>query len=154
MYKRILVPIDGSDCANAGLREVPRIASQPELMVLLIHVIEQSGWNEQFHPGSVGEIIQDAPRKEGRDLLDAAKSTLSPLGIACEVILAESHNQRTSEVIVAHATLRNAELIVMGTHGRRGVRRVLLGSDAAEVVSLATIPVLLVRTQADRPTVD
>jgi nucleotide-binding universal stress UspA family protein len=154
MYKRILVPIDGSDSAIAGLREVPRIASQPELMVLLIHVIEQSGWNEQFHPGTVGEIIQDAPRKEGSDLLDAAKSTLSSLGIPCEAILAESHNQRTSEVIVTHAALRNADLIVMGTHGRRGVRRALLGSDAAEVVSLATIPVLLVRIQADGPTVD
>src|ERR1700724_4023569 len=63
VYKRILVPIDGSDCANAGLREVPRIASQPEHMVLLIHVIEQSGWNEQFHPGTVGEIIQDTLRR-------------------------------------------------------------------------------------------
>jgi nucleotide-binding universal stress UspA family protein len=154
MYKRILVPIDGSDCANAGLREVAKIAGQPEHMVLLIHVIEQFRWNEQFHPGTVGAIIQDALRKEGSDLLDAAKSTLWSLGIPCEAILAESHNQRTSEVIVAHAALRNAELIVMGTHGRRGVRRVLLGSDAAEVVSLATIPVLLVRNQADRPTVD
>jgi nucleotide-binding universal stress UspA family protein len=150
MYKRILVPIDGSDCANAGLREVPRIASQPEHMVLLIHVIEQSGWNEQYHPGTVGQIMQDTLRKEGSDLLDAAKSTLSSLGVRCEAILAESHNQRPSEVIVAHAALRNADLIVMGTHGRRGVRRVLLESDAAEVVSLATVPVLLVRTSAQK----
>jgi nucleotide-binding universal stress UspA family protein len=154
MYKIILVPVDGSDCSNAGLREVPKIASQPEHMVLLIHVIEQSGWNEQYRPGTVGEIIEDTLRKKGSDLLDAAKSTLSSLGIPCEAILAESHNQRTSEVIVTHAALRNAELIVMGTHGRRGVRQVLLGSDAAEVVSVATIPVLLVRNQADRPTVD
>src|ERR1700720_1532536 len=94
VYQRILVPIDGSDCANAGLREVPRIASQPEHMVLLIHVIEQPGWNEQFQPGTVGEIIQDAGRKEGGDILDAAKSALSSLGIRCEAILAESHNQR------------------------------------------------------------
>src|ERR1700733_3893616 len=147
MYKRILVPIDGSDCANAGLREVRRIASQPEHLVLLIHVIEQSGWNEQYRPGTVGAIIEDTLRKEGGVLLDAAKITLSSLGIPCEAILAESHNQRTSEVIVTHASLRNAELIVMGTHGRRGVRQVLLGSDAAEVVSLGKIPVLLWRNQ-------
>ena len=125
MYKRILVPIDGSDCANAGLREVSRIASQPGHMVLLIHVIEQSGWNEQFQPGTVGEIIQDAQRKEGSDLLDAAKSSLSSFGIPCETILAESHHHRTSEVILNQAALRNAELIVMGTRGRRGVRRLL-----------------------------
>jgi hypothetical protein len=65
LWRVILVPIDGSDCANAGLREMPRIASQPEHMVLLIHVIEQSGWNEHFYPGTVGEIIQDTLRKEG-----------------------------------------------------------------------------------------
>jgi nucleotide-binding universal stress UspA family protein len=154
MYKRIVVPIDGSDCANAGLHEVPRIASQSDHLVLLIHVIESSGGNEQFPAGTVGAIMQDAPRKQGRALLDEATTTLSSLGLRCEAILAESHNQRISEVIVTHAALRNAELIVMGTHGRRGVRRMLLGSDAAEVVSLTTIPVLLVRNQADGPSPD
>ena len=154
MYKRILVPIDGSDCASAGLREVPRIASQPEHIVLLIHVIEQPDELEQFQTGTVGEIIHNAQRQEGSGLLEAAKSTLASLGIPCETILAEAHNQRTSEVIVNHAALRNAELIVMGTHGRRGLGRALLGSDAADVVSLATIPVLLVRNQAGRPTGD
>jgi len=123
-------------------------------MVLLIHVIEQSGWNEQFQPGTVGEIIQDAQRKEGSDLLDAAKSSLSSFGIPCETILAESHHQRTSEVILNQAALRNAELTVMGTRGRRGVRRLLLGSDAAGVARLATIPVLLVRNQACIPAAD
>jgi nucleotide-binding universal stress UspA family protein len=102
----------------------------------------------------VGAIMQDAPRKQGRALLDEATTTLSSLGLRCEAILAESHNQRISEVIVTHAALRNAELIVMGTHGRRGVRRMLLGSDAAEVVSLTTVPVLLVRNQEDGPSPD
>ena len=151
MYRRILVPIDGSDCSRAGLREIPRIATQPEHLVLLIHVIEESGGNEEFQTGTVGAIIQNAQRQEGCDMLDAAKSTLSALGIPCETILAESHHQRTSEVIVNHAVLRHAELIVMGTHGRRGLRRVLLGSDASDVVGLASIPVLLVRNQADGP---
>jgi len=152
MYKRILVPIDGSDCANAGLREVRRIASQPEHLVLLIHVIEQSGWNEQYRPGTVGAIIEDTLRKEGGVLLDAAKITLSSLGIPCEAILAESHNQRTSEVIVTHASLRNAELIVMGTHGRTGLSRLIWGNRAEEIVRSASCSVLVVKAPASDKT--
>ena len=145
MYSRILVPIDGSDCANAGLREVARIANQQARQVLLIHVIESFRWNEEFPAGTIGAIMQDSPCKDGGDILQLAKEILLKSGIACEVILAESHGQSTAQVIVAHASRWNAELIVMGTHGRKRVSRMLLGSDAAEVISAASAPVLLVR---------
>jgi nucleotide-binding universal stress UspA family protein len=111
MYRRILVPIDGSDCANARLREVSRIASQPGHMVLLIHVIEQSGWNEQFQPGTVGEIIQDAQRKEGSDLLDAAKSSLSSFGIPCD----RDGLAISEEAILDITALEDAELVLVET---------------------------------------
>jgi nucleotide-binding universal stress UspA family protein len=150
MYGRILVPIDGSDCANAGLREIATVASRPASKVLLLHVIEQYSWDKQFGVGTVGAIMQGADRQSGEAILDVARNTLRNLGILCETILAEAHGQRTSQVIVAHAQTWKADLIVMGTHGRRGVGQMVMGSDAVEVVRVAATPVLLVSKRGSR----
>ena len=152
MYRRILVPIDGSDCANAGLREVAMVANRPASKVLLIHVIESFRWDDQFGAGTVGAIMQGADRQSGEAILALARNTLQELGIQCETILAKAHGQRTSQAIVAHAQTWQAELIVMGTHGRRGIGQLVMGSDAAEVVRAAVTPVLLVCQRATRPT--
>ena len=145
MYSKILVPIDGSECAKAGLREAARIADRKAGRVLLVHVIESLQPNEAHPVGTIGAIIQASPREEGENVLQMAQSALLQLGVTCEAALAESSGQRVAQVIVAHALRWNAELIVMGTHGRKGVRRMVLGSTAEDVIRTAPVPVLVVR---------
>ena len=145
MYSKILVPIDGSECANAGLREVVRVADQKAGRVLLVHVIESLQPNGEHPVGTVGAIIQAAPRKDGENILQLAQRTLLPLGVTCEAALAELRGQRIAQIIVAHALRWNAELIVMGTHGRKGVSRMVLGSTTEDVIRTTPVPVLVVR---------
>jgi nucleotide-binding universal stress UspA family protein len=94
--------------------------------------------------------MQGANRESGEAILDLARNTLRDLGIPCESILAEAHGQKTSQVIVAHAQTWKADLIVMGTHGRRVVGQMVMGSDAVEVVRAAATPVLLVSKRRSR----
>jgi nucleotide-binding universal stress UspA family protein len=145
MYRRILVPVDGSDCAAAGLHEIARIADRSARQVQLIHVVQSTSEDAQFPAGTVGAIMQDLPSKDGQQVLDSSRTTLLNWGIPCELMLADSHGRSIAQVIVSQALRWNAELIVMGTHGRQGVSRIILGSVASEVVSAAVVPVLLVR---------
>ena len=146
MYRRILVPMDGSDCAKAALREVIKLAADRPREVQLIHVVVDSMHrNEGLPEGSLGAMMQDMPRNEGAKLLEEARAILAQEGIDAKPILVESAGRRPAVVINEHVRHWSADLIVMGTHGRRGVSRLVMGSEAAEVVNRALIPVLLVR---------
>ncbi len=85
----------------------------------------------------------------GAQILAAAKARVEANGLAVETFLSESFGSRVCDVVVEQATLWNADLIVIGTHGRRGVRRLLIGSDAEQIVRTAPVPVLLVRPHGE-----
>ena len=81
-----------------------------------------------------------------RPRLKAVRADLAA-GVPVDTLLMECFAQRTSEVVIAQAQTWKADLIVLGTHGRRGVGRLLMGSDAEQIVRSATVPVLLVRAE-------
>ena len=81
----------------------------------------------------------------GESVLAVGKARADAAGVAAETQLVECFGQRTSETILAEAEAWKAGLIVLGTHGRRGIGRLLLGSDAGQVLRNARVPVLLVR---------
>jgi nucleotide-binding universal stress UspA family protein len=137
--------MDDSDCAKAALKEVIKLAADRPREVQLIHVIDSLHRNEALPEGSLGAIMQDTPRNEGHKLLEEARAILAREGIEATPVLVESSGRRPAVVINEHVRHWAADLIVMGTHGRRGVSRLVLGSEAAEVVGRALIPVLLVR---------
>jgi nucleotide-binding universal stress UspA family protein len=99
----------------------------------------------QLDPGSIGGCIIESIRDTGRNILNEAQRVLSKYGLESECVLIESRGERTAAMILAQAKEWPADLIVMGTHGRRGLIRLALGSDAAEVVRGWPVPVLLVR---------
>ena len=78
-------------------------------------------------------------------MLDQAAQRLRQDGIAVETVLLESKGERASTLIVQQADTSRCDLVVLGTHGRRGIDRVMLGSDAEQVARLAAVPVMLVR---------
>jgi nucleotide-binding universal stress UspA family protein len=84
-------------------------------------------------------------RRHGMSVLARAQTAIGSSAIAVDTELLERNHPRVSEMIVLHAKAWGAEAIVLGTHGRRGMNRIMMGSDAEQVVRMAPVPVLLVR---------
>jgi nucleotide-binding universal stress UspA family protein len=144
-YRNILVAVDGSRASRLALHEVTRITADPSRRIRLVHVVDLPHWDDTFEPGTVGDILLASRREAGGKHLTDAMHIASEDGLECESILLDSHGGRAAAVITAYAQAWPADLIVMGTHGRSGISRLVLGSDAAEVVRSASTPVLLVR---------
>lgn len=147
MYSRILVPVDGSDTAAQGLREALALARELRATLVLLHVVNEFPMLLEMATASSVVEIHDSLMRFGEDLLTQASREAAAAGVPCESVLHELVSGRVGEVIVEQARSRNCQLIVMGTHGRRGFSRLAMGSDAELALRCATVPVLLVRQQ-------
>jgi nucleotide-binding universal stress UspA family protein len=147
MYQRILVPVDGSATSNCGIDEAIRLAKMAGGRLRLVHVVDGLVLSTGLELAScdVIGILTEA----GAETLSAAKAKVEASGIAVDTFLSEAFNERVCDVVVAQARQWNADLIVIGTHGRRGVGRLLIGSDAEQIVRAAPVPVLVVRPAAE-----
>lgn len=151
MYNRVLVPIDGSETSLCALREAIRIGQCQEetTQIRLLYVIDTLSNVPQTEtsPSFMKEIYTQA-RKYGQDLLDQAKQEIERAGLRVETRLVELKrtSDRIPQVIADEAKAMPAELLVMGTHGRRGLNYLFLGSVAEGVMRLTLCPVLLVRS--------
>lgn len=145
MYKRILVPVDGSKTSMKGLREAIRLAKSCKARLRLVHVVDESMAfrDSAFSFGT--ENILDILKKGGEKALKSAADFAEKQDMKAEIALIESFKGRVADGIVGDARKWRADLLVLGTHGRRGVSHLLLGSDAELVVRLSPVPVLLVR---------
>ena len=146
MYQRILVPIDGSATAERGLQEAIGLAKLCRSSIVLLHVTEVYPVMMEMASATTWEQISSDLREVGQRLLDQAHQRVVAEGIACEARLEDAAASRVCDVIVEQARDRGCDLIVMGTHGRRGVSHALIGSDAERVLRMATVPVLLLRS--------
>ena len=146
MYQRILVPIDGSHTSNLGLEEAFKLARLTGAQLKLIHVVDPLTFASGFdgyaaYSGDVVSLIREA----GEKIVAQGRAKLADAGLPGEAILIETTARRVSDVVDEEAKGWKADLIVIGTHGRRGVRRALMGSDAEQIARSAPAPVLLVR---------
>lgn len=151
MYQRILVPIDGSATSDKGLEEATKLAKLCGSSVRLMHVVDPIPYTVGYEAmgRQTGQEIA-AIQQAGQKLLDAARGRVEAGGVSnVETELVERSAARISERVVEQAKSWNADLIVIGTHGRRGVGRMLLGSDAEQTARIAPVPVLLVRAPDD-----
>lgn len=148
MYDHILVPIDGSDTAAHGLGEAMRLAKALGSRLRIVHVVNKA---PVIAPSLAGSTLDDVVQQlldKGQALLDDNAAQIRAAGFEIDERLIEVFGERVGEAIVAEAKAWPAHLIVCGTHGRRGVRRLLLGSDAEHIVRDSPVPVLLVRAPA------
>ncbi|VTU30855.1 Putative universal stress protein [Variovorax sp. PBL-H6] len=150
MYQRILVPIDGSTTSLRGLDEALHLAKLTRATLRLVHVVDELKYVTGFetfatYSGDVVPLMAIA----GRQVLEQGRERARLAGIEAESALFTSLAGRVSEVVVEQAKAWKAELIVIGTHGRHGVARALLGSDAEQVLRMSPVPVLLVRGQPE-----
>lgn len=145
MYQRILVAVDGSSTADLALDEAIRLAVDQKAVLGLVTAVDQSVLVLET-PYAMPEFI-DAARKSAEAVLEKAAARAAQAGLEVERRLTglESFTQRSAELINAEAAAWNADLLVIGTHGRRGFNHLLLGSVAEAVIRTSTVPVLLIR---------
>jgi nucleotide-binding universal stress UspA family protein len=146
MFKRILVAVDASQTGELALETAIGLATELQALLRIVHVVDTANIN-------IGAELADQ-YKVSASLVDNAQKILNPAeriadaaGVAAEasLITIDALNKRIPEAITEDAEAWSADLIVIGTHGRRGFTRLLLGSVAEGVARLATKPVLLVR---------
>lgn len=152
MYKRILVTADGSPTALAALAEAARLAPA-DGVVQLLHVVENPALAVPLEPGVMVDTgrLHESLLKGGEQLLAEAAKVLAAKGVAVQtrlIDLAADGLRSIPDAILAEAERWPADVIVIGTHGRRGVGRLIMGSVAESVLRGATRPVLLVRAPA------
>ena len=150
MFRQVLVAVDGSATANRGLKAAIGLATDLHATLGIVHVID--GLAGVSYVGDMGYVpadfvdkMLDDLRKSGTRILARAQATARDSGVESKTVLAETRGGTVADTILAEARKLRADVIVLGTHGRRGLRRVLMGSDAEAVLREARIPVLLVR---------
>jgi nucleotide-binding universal stress UspA family protein len=142
MYKRILVPVDGSPTSVRGLDEAIGLAKLGGGSLRLVHVLDRVifAGGETYTVDVFGML-----REAGERIVQQMKARATAAGVEVSTFLSEVLPGRVCDVVVEQAKDFGADLIVVGTHGRRGVSRLLVGSDAEQIVRVAATPVLLIR---------
>jgi len=145
MYRRILVAIDGSDTSKSALREALQLAKDGKSALRVLHVLDLVTFSTDTPSGFAA--YEEALRVGGEQMLSDASDMAEKAGVKCETKLLEleERGRRIAEEIAGDAEGWRADLIVIGTHGRRGMSRLFLGSVAESLVRIAPAPVLLVR---------
>ena len=142
MYQRILIPIDGSPTSNKALDAAVRLAREAGGSLRVVHVLDDlasiTGYEYR------GDLVALA-RDEGAKILASALSFAKAAGVEADSSLVESAGKRLGDTVAQEAREWKADLVVVGTHGRKGVSRVLLGSGAEQVIRAAAVPVLVIR---------
>ena len=153
MNKRILVPVDGSRTSEAGLRTALKLAKASRGSVLVLHVVEENVvlLGGDYTSGTYLDQLFKELKESGKQILARAAALAKRQAVKARTVLLEDlGSRRVADLIVQQARKFHADVIVIGTHGRRGLKRAVMGSDAEEVVRTAPAPVLLVRSPAHR----
>ncbi|MBN9221485.1 MAG: universal stress protein [Mesorhizobium sp.] len=149
MYKHLLIATDGSELADKGVAHGLTLAKDIGAAVTFVTVSEQFpmlAWGGAMAGYAAGDelaVYQEEARRYGKQVLDKCKASADAAGVTAQVVHVE--DKRPAEAILELSQARGCDLIVMASHGRRGLGRLLLGSQTAEVLSYTEIPVLVVR---------
>ena len=145
MYKRILVPLDGSDTGRRGLMEAITLATEQKSTLCLLHVTNDFPFMSEIPIAFDLEKYHEELQRYGHSLLADGAKLAASMGLKVETLLHDLKGGRVADAILQAAKSGGFDLIVIGTHGRRGISRALLGSDAEGVLRDSPVPVLLVR---------
>ncbi len=145
MYDKILVPLDGSPTSDRGFEEAVALARALKSRLVLAHIIELAPVPVEALTQVTWEEISQGLREHGQSLLEQAHKAAAEHGVTSEMQLIEAQGERVADRIVSAARESRCDLVVMGTHGRRGFAHAFLGSDAERVLRQCPVPVLMVR---------
>ena len=140
MYERILVPTDGSTATGSAIDHAVELARTHDATLHALYVVDVGAYSS-LEVGA--EVVADGLESEGQSAVDAVADRVADAGVDVETAVETGVVHRA---IVEYVADNDIDLVVMGTHGRTGVGRFLLGSVAEKVVRTAAAPVLTVRS--------
>jgi len=147
MFKHILAPTDGSGFSNKAVVTAARLAQSLRAKLLLLHVRSPLESPHHVEGGALsnlgGKAVMQEIEDEERALLDAALSIVASEGSKAETAFVAGYSPY--DAIIRIAGEQRCDLIVMASHGRRGISGFLMGSETQKVLTHTTIPVLIVR---------
>ena len=147
MYKRILVATDGSKLSDKAVQHALQLADMTGAEVVALKVVPR--YPQTYFEGGVALAVAEVARieKQWNDdamaAVNAVKASGQKLEVKVKPVTAKS--DLVSEAIIATAKRQKCDLIVMASHGRRGIKRLLLGSETQQVLTHSHIPVLVLR---------
>lgn len=147
MYQRILVPTDGSVLSDQAVRSAIELATLTGAELLALYVVPR--YPVSYFEGGMSVSDSEVARTEqqwadkGQAVVDAAAQAAAAAGVKSQGVLARS--DLVAESVIAAAKKHRCDLIVMASHGRKGLKRVLLGSETQHVLTHTTLPVLVLR---------
>jgi len=138
-FSSILVPVDGSPPSNAAVKLALQLASANHAKLVFCHVIAPP---LPMHDagGFAREQIVEEEKTRGNEILDAAAKAAADAGVKASTELLMGS---VGEAVIAAAQEQGSDVVVMGSHGRSGIARAVLGSKTADVVSRSALPVLV-----------
>lgn len=149
MYKHILVPTDGSALSDKAVEAAIKLAKMAGARITVFHAVEPYPLQGAYAAEASGvaelqpEIFAERSEEYAKRVLSAVADAAATAGVECTTDHATSRSP--SQAIVEKAKLDNCDLIVMASHGRRGLEGFLLGSETQKVLTHSTIPVLVYR---------
>ena len=147
MYKHILVPVDGSGTARRGLEEAIALAGLTGGQLRLLHVVDElSVAMSMSGQGVVSPDLYQLLREGGEQVLADALAMAQSRKVVADTVLIEGFSGRLCDHVLEQARQWGADIVVLGSHGRRGVGRLVMGSDAEQIIRTALVPVLVVRS--------
>ncbi|MDP3797017.1 MAG: universal stress protein [Polaromonas sp.] len=147
MYQRILVTTDGSPLSKKAVRSAIELAAALGAELVALNVVPR--YPMSYFEGNVSISLQEVSRiekqwaTEGQAMVDAVQQAAQAEGLRAKAVVARSN--LVAEAIIAAAKKHKCDLIVMASHGRKGIKRVLLGSETQHVLAHSTTPVLVLR---------
>lgn len=151
MYTHIVVAVDGSEGSNRALSEAIRLAKLAHAKLTAVYVLDQSG--AFTYAGACDpHLLTDAERQVATSMLNGALAQMRELNVVGDTEIVETQGiaEDIASALMRCVDRRGADLVVMGTHGRRGLRRMVIGSVAERFVRYSTCPVLLIREPSDK----
>jgi nucleotide-binding universal stress UspA family protein len=145
-YHRILVPVDGSATAGTALAAAIELAQRDGSRMRLLHAVDELALVSGAEDAG---LLARLAREHGHRVLREALAAATAAGVQADVRLIEAPAQRLGQTVAAEAHDWPADLVVVGSRGRRGIGRVLLGSGAESIIRLAQVPVLVIRGSGD-----
>lgn len=149
MYKHILVPTDGSELSDKAVKQAIALAKALRAKITLLHAVGQYHGvlaDEGYVVPEVPELrkrFEEAERAQAQKILDAASKTVAESGVECATVIATG--DFPYDLIIKQAQQSGCDLIMMASHGRRGLQGLLLGSETVRVLTHSTVPVLVCR---------
>ena len=144
IYKRILVPIDGSAASRRGLSEALSLAKQHKAKLRLLHIVGIFISTPALAAARDSGEMPKALHATGQRLLKRSEALVRRNRVPVETAIVDVAGGKAADAIVRDAKQWGADMIVIGTHGRRGLDRIALGSDSERVIRTSKVPVLVV----------